>query len=106
MQKNSVSSKLYLYMTLNTVFIVKLGLLALKMNGYTFRGSNSVIFIIASHINWGHLIKERIRFHQSKFFPLRVDPILGRLSSRQANKVTKLSPFKNMARKEKCTHIF
>ena len=31
-----------------------------KANGYTFRGSNSVIFILASHINFGHLIKERI----------------------------------------------
>ena len=44
-----------------------------KMNGYTLRGSNSVFFIIASHINWGHLIKERICSHRSKFFHLRVD---------------------------------
>ena len=42
----------------------------IKVNGYTFRGSNSVIFIIASHNNWGHLIKERICSHWSKFFPL------------------------------------
>ena len=27
----------------------------IKMNGYTFRGSNSVIFIVASHLNWGQL---------------------------------------------------
>ena len=46
------------------------------MNGYTFRGINSVIFIVVSHIHWGHLIKERICSHPSKFFPLRVDPIL------------------------------
>ena len=44
-----------------------------------FRGSNSVFLILASHINWGHLIKERICSHGSKFFPLRVDPFLGRL---------------------------
>ena len=50
-----------------------------KVNGYTFRGSNSVIFIVASHINWGHIIKERLCSHWSKFIPLRVDPILGRL---------------------------
>ena len=50
-----------------------------EVNGYTFRGSNSVIFIFASHMNWGHLIKERICSRWSKFFPLRVDPILERL---------------------------
>ena len=49
------------------------------VNGYTFRGSNSVSLVVASHTNWGHLIKERICSHWSKFFPLRVDPILGRL---------------------------
>ena len=27
----------------------------IKVNGYTFRGSNSVIFIVASHLNWGQL---------------------------------------------------
>ena len=51
----------------------------INMNGYTFRGSNSVIFIVASHINWGHLTKERICSHRSTFFSLREDPILGRL---------------------------
>ena len=50
----------------------------LKVTGYTFRGSNSVIFIIASYINWGQLINERICSHRSKFFPLRVDPFMGR----------------------------
>ena len=29
-----------------------------KVDGYTFRGSNSAIFLLDSHINWGHLIKE------------------------------------------------
>ena len=29
------------------------------MIGFTFRGSNSVIFIVASQIKWGHLMKER-----------------------------------------------
>ena len=30
------------------------------MNGYTFRESNSVIYIVASHMNWDHLIKEKL----------------------------------------------
>ena len=34
------------------------------MNGYTFQGSNSVIFIIASHVNWV----------SCKNFSLRADP--------------------------------
>ena len=46
------------------------------MNGYTFKGSNSVIFIIASHICLGHLIKGGICSLRSKFIPLRVDLIL------------------------------
>ena len=43
------------------------------VNGYTFRGSNFVIFIVASHINWGHLINDRICPHRSEFFTSRVD---------------------------------
>ena len=42
------------------------------VNGYTFRGSNSVIFISASHMNWGHLIKERICSHLSAMHPFYV----------------------------------
>ena len=58
--------------------MLRLGIL-LKVNGYTLKGNNSVIFIVACHIPLGHLIKERICSSRSKFFPLRVDPILGRL---------------------------
>ena len=55
------------------------------LNGYTFRRNHSVIFIVAFHINWGHLIQERICSQWSKFFPLRGDRLrgdrfLGRLS--------------------------
>ena len=46
---------------------------------YTFWGGNLVVFIVASHINWAHLIKERICSNRSKFFPLRVGPIFRRL---------------------------
>ena len=47
-----------------------------KVTGYTFRGSNSVIFIFASLklLNRGVLLKKRICSCRSKFFPLRVDP--------------------------------
>ena len=51
----------------------------LKMDGYTFRGSNYVIFIFASHLIRDQLLKKRICSHGSKFFPLRVDSILGKL---------------------------
>ena len=47
------------------------------MNGCTFRGSHSVIFMVASHINWDQLLTERICSYRSKFFPVRVDPVLG-----------------------------
>ena len=50
-----------------------------KVNGYIFRGRNSVIFIFASHINFGHLIKERIYSYRSKFILSGEYPILGRL---------------------------
>ena len=49
------------------------------VNGCTYRGSNSIIFIVAAHINWGHLRKERICSRRSKFVPLWTDPFLGRL---------------------------
>ena len=54
-------------------------LISLKVNEFTFRKSNSVIFIVSSQINWAHLIKERICSHRIKFFPIRADPILGEL---------------------------
>ena len=44
-----------------------------KVTGYTFRESNSVIFIFASLLNRGLLLKIRICSCRSKFFPLRVD---------------------------------
>ena len=50
---------------------------AIKVNGYTFRGSNSfILFFFASHLFRGQHLKERICSPRSKFFPLRVDPIL------------------------------
>ena len=35
--------------------------------------------LIASNINWGHLIKERLSSYRSSFFSLRVCPNLGTL---------------------------
>ena len=60
--------------------------LRFKVYGYIFRGSNSVIYNFPSLLKRGLLSKERICSHRSKFFPLRVDPFLGRL--RPAGKQT------------------
>ena len=47
-----------------------------KVNGYTFRGSNSVFFsFFASLLNGAQLLMERICSSRSKFFSLRVDHI-------------------------------
>ena len=40
----------------------------LQVTGYTFRGSNSAIFIIVSFVSGVQLIKENICSLQSKFF--------------------------------------
>ena len=42
----------------------------MRINGYTFRGSNSSTFIFAALLNWCQLLKEKICCHRSKFFPL------------------------------------
>ena len=55
----------------------------LKVNEYTFRGNNSFIFIFATHLIRGQLLKKRICSPRSKFFPLRVDPILKGLHNKQ-----------------------
>ena len=43
------------------------------VNGYIFRGSNSVILIFASVLNKSELLKERICSHVSTLLPLRVN---------------------------------
>ena len=45
----------------------------LKVNGYTFKGSNSFI-----NLHKGSNLKEKNLLPRSKFFPVRVDPILKR----------------------------
>ena len=49
-----------------------------KVNGYTFRGSNCVISVF-SLLNGITTENERISCHKSKFFPLKVEPISGEL---------------------------
>ena len=44
----------------------------LKVIGYTFRGSNSVIFSFTSLLKWGQSLKERVCFSGSNFYPLKV----------------------------------
>ena len=93
----------------------------LKVNGYTLRESNSVIFIAASLINWS-TFKEKIllsleqilsfKRHQllkkksfccpmSKFFPLKVDPIFERLCppSKQTGSHENCLPLKTWRKK-------
>ena len=49
------------------------------MTGYPFRGSNSINFHFCLPSHEGQLLKKRICSYRSKFSPLRVDPILGKL---------------------------
>ena len=51
-------------------------LVCLTVSRYTNRGGNCVIFIFTSSINWGQHLKDRICSSGSKFFSLRVHPIL------------------------------
>ena len=76
----------------------------LKVNGYTFRGRNSVIFIVASQLNCSHFMKERICSYQSKFIPLRVNPILERLSppDKQTGSHENYLPLKTWKKKKVC----
>ena len=76
--------------------------MSFTVNGYTSRGSNSVIFIVISHMNLGHLIKEIICSCWSKFIPLRVDPNLRRLClpCKQTGSHKNYLPLKNMVKKD------
>ena len=47
-----------------------------KVIGYTYNGGNSTILLLASLLDGGQLLKERICSCWSKFFPVRVDPVL------------------------------
>ena len=57
------------------------------MNGCTFKGGNSVIFIFASLLGRGLLLREEVCFHRSKFVPSYVSLHFGRaLSAGEANR--------------------
>ena len=76
-----------------------------KVNGYTLRGSNSVNFIFGFHIIRGQLLRTRICSARNKFFPLRVDPNLGRQFFQVSKQeVTKIClPLKNVGKRWKST---
>ena len=60
----------------------------IKMNGYTFRKSNSAIFI-SLPAQWELLFKQRVCSIQEQFFLLRVGPILEELHGpRKVNKTS------------------
>ena len=69
--------------------------LSLLVCGYTFRRNNSSIF--ASLSDEGQLINERICFSGSKFFPLRVDPVLEKFChpGKQKGSHKSCSPLQN-----------
>ena len=50
--------------------------MGIKVNGYTFRGSHSFIYIFASHFIRDQFLKKTICSYGSKLFSLRLDPIL------------------------------
>ena len=57
------------------------------VNGCTFKGGNSVIFIFASLLGTGLLLRGEVCFHRSKFFPSYVGLHFGRaLSAGEANR--------------------
>ena len=67
-------------------------------------GRHSAICIFGALLNRWQLLKERICFCRSKFFPLRVDPLLeGLHPPGKQGRVTKVVPFIKVAEKEK-TH--
>ena len=74
------------------------------MSRFTFKGSNSVIF--ASHINWGHLIKEEFAISGANTFLLKADPIFGRLRPpvKQTGRHENCLPLKTWRKKLEVTH--
>ena len=61
------------------------------LDGYTFRGNNCH-FYICFYLKEGLILKEKNLLLWSKFFPLRVNPILGGLCQlrEQTQEVTKV----------------
>ena len=49
----------------------------IKVNGYTFRGNNSLILVFSSHLIRVQLLKKNSLLPRSKVFPLRVGPFFG-----------------------------
>ena len=70
-----------------------------KKNGYIFRGSNLAIFI-ASLVNWGQHLKERIHSCRSKFFTIKVGFILEGLCFAKTHRgcYESCSPFVKIAK--------
>ena len=76
----------------------------LKINGYSSKGSDSAIFMFASLYSRCQLLKGRICFSRSKFFPLRFDFNLERLYSAVNRKSQKLFLCLNIVEKQRCTY--
>ena len=72
---------------INKLYIMRVTQSAFKVNGFTFRGINSFIFIFVSHLIRGKLLKKRICSQSSKFYLLRGDLILRAISAKEANRM-------------------
>ena len=75
-----------------------------KVNGYTFKRSNSAIFISDPLLSDNLLLKERIFSSERKFLYLylRVDPTLKGFSCQEITRVVSLC--KNGRKRSSCTH--
>ena len=56
--KLCIQSQISVYRSGKDAWLVHIG--DLKVNGYTFRGSNSIIFFLPPFSIWGQPLKERI----------------------------------------------
>ena len=74
----------------------------------TLSGEATLLVSLLPHINWGHLVMERICSHWSKFFPLREDPILGRLCplDKQTESHDNCLPLKTWLEKDRGVPIY
>ena len=76
-------------------------------NEYTFRGSNSVIFVFAFHFNGYQLLKERNCSSLSKFFPYELIQFSkGYVPYREAKKKQATPSVKNHTLVIECTDCF
>ena len=78
--------------------------LGIKVKGCTFRGNNAAIFIFASNLNRGLLLKERICSFKSKFFLFRGYHFEKGFISQRISTNSSCLPFKSGRKTWQYTH--